>query len=252
LNIENKIMKCQNKMKHFLLGLVLVLGIFGCKDKHEELANHKGSEYILELKTSKSSNHVDRESYYGSDKIILENEIFKNCLASLLDKDASLVTFENPRKGDVMVTANYENLRQNVSIKETKRAFLIALKEAMKFKLIEEYPENKYQLLIKNNILMKNNLSINTKDTSSVYSGPGIFKAYNSSILAIANGLNNTYKDSAFFVTDSTDNNRYTFEIENIPFDKLKPYLEHKIGLSFVTMDKVKGTKTTTRVVFND
>ena len=29
-------------------------------------------------------------------------------------------------------------------------------------------------------------------------------------------------------------------------------YLENKIGLSFVPMDKIKGAKTTTRVVFNN
>lgn len=250
--LKNKIMKHYSKIKNIFLGFLLSFALFGCKNKYKELANYKGSDYILQLQTCENSNHVDRFSAYDSNKIVLENEIFKVCLSTLLDKDTSLVKFERPRKADIMLNATYENLKKDTNEKETKKAFLSELKKAMKFTLIETYPENKYQLIIKNNILLLNHLSINTKDTSSVYSGPSIFKAYNSSISAIASGLNNTYKDSAFFVAASTDNNRYTFKIENIPFDKLKMYLENKIGLSFVSIDKIKGAKTTTNVIFND
>jgi len=245
-------MKRFNKIKNVLIGFALASTIFGCKNKYEELINYKGSDYTMQLNVSNNSNHVDRLSSYAPNKIVLENAIFKDCLSALLDKDTSLVKFENSRKGDIMLNATYENLKQNPSAKETKEAFLIELKKALKFKLIEEYPENKYQLIIKNDIALKNHLSINAKDSSSVYSGPGILEAYNSSMSTIVDGLNFIYNDKAQFVADTSDVNRYTFKIENIPFNNLKMYLENKIGLSFVTMDKVKGAKKTTRVVFND
>ena len=245
-------MKHYCKVKNLFLGFLLSFALFGCNNKYKELVNYKGSDYILQLQTCENSNYVDRFSAYDSNKIVLENEIFKVCLSALLDKDTSLVKFERPRKVDIMINATYENLKKDTNEKETKKAFLLELKKAMKFSLIEAYPKDKYQLVIKNTNLLKNHLSINSKDTSSLYSGPRIFKAYNSSMPSIASGLNNAYKGKANFVVDSTDNNRYTFKIENIPFDKLKIYLENKIGLSFVTIDKIKGAKTTTKVVFND
>jgi hypothetical protein len=245
-------MKNFNKIKNIFFCFILSFLLFGCQEKYKELANHKGSDYRILLRVCDNSNHLDKLSSYANDKILLENISLEDCLSELLNKDKSLITFEDSTKKNIMVDVVYENFRKNSNVKETKKAFLILLKKVMNFSLIEEYPKNKYQLVIKTDALVKNYLSINSKDTSSIYSGQGVFKAYNSSISSIANGFNNVYKDKAYFVADSTDGNRYTFKIENIPFDKLKIYLENNIGLSFVTMDKIEGAKTMTRVIFKD
>jgi hypothetical protein len=244
-------MKIQCKIRALFFGISFVFVIFSCNYKYKELVNYRGADYVFQLQICANSNHVNRLYAYGSNKIVLENGILIDCLSELLDKDISLIKFDNPRKGNVMLNVTYENLSQNPSEKETKKAFLIELKKALKFSLIEEYPENKYQIIIKTDTLLKRHLSINSKDSSSVYSGPGVFRAYNSSLTSIAEGLNNVYKDNAQFVADAADDKRYTFKIENIPFDKLKTYLENKIGLSFVAIDQVKGIKKTTRVIFD-
>jgi hypothetical protein len=244
-------MKFQCKIKALFFGISFVFVAFSCNDKYKELVNYRGADYIFHLQICANSNHVNRHYAYGSNKIVLENGTLIDCLSELLDKDTSFIKFDNPSKGDVMLNVTYENLRQNPSEKETKKSFLMELKKALKFSLIEEYPENKYQLVIKSDSLLKRYLSINSKDYSSIYSGPGVFRAYNSSISHIADGLNNVYKDNAQFVADAADDKRYAFKIENIPFDKLKIYLENKIGLSFVTIDQVKGAKKTTRVIFD-
>ena len=245
-------MKYQRNIKALFFVISFVFVAFSCNDKYKEIVNYRGADYIFHLQICANSNHVNRQYAYGSNKIVLENGTLIDCLSELLDKDTSLIKFDNPRKGDVMLNVTYEKLRQNPSEKETQKSFLIELKKALKFSLIEEYPENKYQLVIKSDSLLKLRLSLNSKDSSSVYSGPGVFKAYNSSFTSIAEGLNNVYKDNAQFVADAADEKRYTFKIENIPFDKLKTYLENKIGLSFVTIDQVKGAKKTTRVIFDN
>jgi hypothetical protein len=241
-----------NKIKNIFFCFILSFILFGCQEKYKELVNHKGSDYRILLQVCDNSNHLDRLSSYANDKIVLENILLEDCLSELLDKDKSLITFEDTTKKNIMVNVVYENFRKNSNVKETKRTLLIELKKILKFSLTEEFPKDKYQLVIKKSTLLKKHLSKNSKYTSSVNSGPGVFNAYNSSMSSIANGLNNVYKDKAFFLADSTDGSHYSFKIENIPFDKLKIYIENNIGLSFVTMDKIEGAKTTTIVVLND
>jgi hypothetical protein len=240
------------KINSVLLMMIIVFTMVGCKDEYKELVKYSDPNYNLNLLISNNIKHADREYSFNSNRIVLDNVILKDCLSELLDKDTSLIIFESPKKGEIMLRGKLENLSQKRSEKETKKVFLKQLQKAMKFSLIEYYPENKFQLVVKDETLLNNYLTKNVKDTSSVYTSINTIKAYNSSLPVIADGLNKAYKDKAIFVSEIKNNNRYSINIENVPFENLKGYLENNLGLDFVSMDKIKDSEKITKVVFKD
>lgn len=261
------------KIKTLIIGFSFALVMFECNYGPKELVNYKDSNHQFRIEVAK---HFDFINYskkaYGPDQIILENVPLKDCLPELLNIDKSLIQFIDQEKGNMLISANYEDFNklrysessQNGYIKdyeektkETKKAFLLELKKALNFIIDEKVsPTDKYfQLIIKDTVRYANqtsNLKNNKNNYSSVTKMPGSLNVENVSIVEIADGLSQIYKEEGKFFAVKNNKNHYTINIKNIPFNQLKRHLEKGIGLSFVPLNEGKSSLRISKIVFND
>ncbi|MHA8051747.1 hypothetical protein V7S79_11605 [Aquirufa sp. ROCK-SH2] len=271
-------------MKNYLTlrtGLIITslsIALTGCQLGSEELVNYKGSDYQLHIEVSDNNSFIRHSKIGFSDiDIVLENIPLKDCLPVLLNKDKSLIKFQDSDKGDLLISAKYEDFQKKLSLKESpiakfenyelnvktiKNTFLPKLAKAMNFKIIEKEvgPEKNFQLVVVDSVKQRNHLTNikmgsgkpKTNNNSSITNLPGTLITKNCTLSQIADELNKSFKKIGYFVGDEKDKNRYTFKIVDIRSDQLKKYLENEIGLSYVPLGTGKTSLKITTIVFND
>lgn len=232
--------------------------LYGCQPEYKEVISKESSMFSFKLEVSKNIKHSDRRLSLSENEIILDNTLFEQALSVLLEKDTSLISFQNEEGMDLMLKAVYNNYRENTTIKESKAEFLKQLKEHLDFSLAEEIPEKTYQLTIYDSLLLEKNISKEQKqDQSMVFnsSSRNETRFTNASISQITEGFNKTYNSNIVSGDNMNDFTKYSFEVEEIPFEDLKIYLEKNIGLSLVSYNESgfeADFQTATTVVFND
>ncbi len=266
-------MRPYTKIKSLIIGFSFALVMFECNYNPKELVNYKDSNHQFRIEVSKKFGFINySKTSYGPDEIILENTLLKDCLPALLNKDKSLVQFIDQEKGDLLISAKYENFNKltysenskngyikdyEEKTKETKKAFLLELKKALNFIIDEKVsPTDKYfQLIIKDslrNVNQTRNVKNNKTNNSNITKMPGSLNVDNASIVEIADGLSYLYKEEGKFFAVKNNKNHYTINIKDIPFDQLKTHLEKEIGLSYVPLNEGKSSLRISKIVFNE
>lgn len=266
-------MNTSRKIKSLILGFSITLATFACNTGPKELVNYKGSDYRLKLEVSNNFSLIrhSKTSFTAND-VILENVPLKDCLPQLLNIDKSLIQFMDPEKGDLLISATYEDFNtlrysenskngyikdHEEKTKETKKAFLLELKKALNFTVVEKVsPTDKYfQLILKDTVMNENQnskLKNNPNTHSSITQWSNTLLVKNASITEIAAGLSESYEEEGKFFAIKNNKNRYTINIKNIPFNQLNAHLEKEIGLSFVPLNERKSSLRISKIVFND
>lgn len=231
---------------------ILFFGLIcsGCSDR-QQLVNLHTSEYSISLSTDEDRPNLDQLSFYSTKKIVFKNIKLKECLATLLKKDSSLIYFKDKKRGSILISGQYRSTKNLGD--EARKIFLNTIQETLNIRFSHSYPDKTFQLGITNlSLLSKHRANVRDTVFDYIYSGKNTFEARNAKITDIVRGLNNAYKYDGKFVEDIRDPNRYDFTLKNIPFDSLNKYLQENIGLGYIPVAQIKSSEKLTCVIFND
>ncbi len=201
--------------------------------------------YYLNLTENSIFSNKDDYSSYSRDSIVIKNYTIEKCLTNLLNKERNQIEIKNNSFNQfVKINIVYKSKRASNLMEDDKENILKVLKNVYNFSVSNEIKEKMFnEIYIKDTLLFNKIRTPESKElgmikNSSLYQNGQNFTLTNATPKSFSRILNEVYPKVNTFIFKENKDLQFSLEAKNIPFKKLKIYLESNYGLSFKEITK--------------